>query len=220
MKPYYDDGLVTIYHGDSYEVVRDLPHGSVDFLLTDPPYAAAAATLVTGRARESWGMNWGDMSLVSLMAKQFIGRPIFAEVHQAYWFCDPFSLAALLPQFVSSYPLVQTIVWDKDMLGMGGRHRKQTEHILYCATSGAPEMGKNIRDLIRLRPNYATREHPAEKPLELIKTLASLTEWNLALDPFMGSGTTLKAAKDLRRKAIGIEIEERYCELAARRLEN
>jgi site-specific DNA-methyltransferase (adenine-specific) len=218
VKPYYEHGGITIYHGDAYELLPQLPNGAADLLLTDPPYAAAAATVVTGFARETWGMNWGDMSLVGLMAKQIIGRKFLAAEHQAYWFCDPFSLAALLPLFVSSYPLVQTIVWDKDMLGVGGRHRKQTEHILYCATSGAPEMGKSVRDLIRLRPIYADKEHPAAKPLELIAWLAGLTAWSLVLDPFMGSGTTLRAAKELGRKAIGIEIEERYCEIAAKRL--
>ena len=219
MKPYYDDGKgIVIYHGDTYELLPQLPDGVADFLLTDPPDAAAAATVVTGFAKATWGMNWGDMSLVSLMARQIVRRPFLAAEHQSYWFCDPFSLAALLPLFVGSYPLVQTLVWDKDMLGVGGRHRKQTEHIVYCATGKAPEMPKDVRDLIRLRPKYAEKEHPAAKPLDLFLQLGRLTEWACAIDPFMGSGTTLLMAKSLGRRAIGIEIEERYCEIAARRL--
>jgi len=63
-------------------------------------------------------------------------------------------------------------------------------------------------------------EHPTQKPLSLINGLISIgsEKGNLILDPFMGSGTTLRAAKDLGRKAIGIEIEERYCEIAAKRM--
>ena len=67
----------------------------------------------------------------------------------------------------------------------------------------------------------STRLHPTQKPLRLLRLL--LTDYSeqgqTILDPFMGSGTTLRAAKDLRRKAIGIEIEEKYCEIAAKRLE-
>ena len=60
--------------------------------------------------------------------------------------------------------------------------------------------------------------HPTQKNEKLMRRLVSLTKSGTVLDPFMGSGTTLRAAKDLGRKAIGIEIEERYCEIAAKRL--
>ena len=219
MKPYYEQDGITIYHGDCREVMPSLNPHSVDLVLTDPPYASAAATVTTGFAREKWGGNWGDMSLLPLMASQIIGQPFLAPEHEVYWFCDQFAFAALVPYFFSRYALVQSVVWDKDMLGVGGSYRKQTEFIIYARTSGAPAMAKDRRDLIRLRPKYASKEHPAAKPLALIRHFADATAWTCALDPYMGSGTTLRAAKDLGRRAIGIEIEERYCEIAARRLQ-
>lgn len=218
MKPYYDHGGITIYHGDCREVLPNLEAGSVDLVLTDPPYASAAATVTTGFAREKWGGNWGDMSLLPLMASQILGQPFLMLDHEVYWFCDQFAYAALIPYFFPRYSLVQSITWDKDMMGVGGCYRKQTEFVVYSRTSGAPPMPKNRRDLIRIRPQYATKRHPAEKPLTLIEHLACATAWTSGLDPYMGSGTFLVAAKRLGRRSIGIEIEERYCEIAAKRL--
>jgi DNA modification methylase len=98
------------------------------------------------------------------------------------------------------------------------------------ATKGPPVLfnkprGELARDYWRiavengfLRPDG--NDHPARKPLALLRHIisASTPDGGIVLDPFMGSGTTLRAAKDLSRKAIGIEVEERYCEMAARRL--
>lgn len=218
MRPYYADEFVTLYCGDCREVMPSLEARSVDMVLTDPPYASAAATVTTGRARAKWGGNWGDMSLLPLMASRIIGQPFLAPEHEVYWFCDQFAFAALVPFFFTRYALVQSIVWDKDMLGVGGCYRKQTELVIYARTSGAPKMGKDRRDLVRLRPNYSEKEHPSAKPLRLIAHLAEATAWNCLLDPYAGAGTSLVAAKALSRKAVGIEIEERYCEIAARRL--
>jgi site-specific DNA-methyltransferase (adenine-specific) len=219
VKPYYERGGIQIFHGDCQDVLPLLTPHSCDLLLTDPPYAAAAATVTTGFGREKWGGNWGDMSLVTLVARQVLNQSCLAPRHEVYWFCDLFSFAALMPLLFGRYALVQSIVWDKDMLGLGAYYRKQTELILYARTSDAPPMGKSGRDLIRLRPLYATKEHPAEKPLALIRQLAAATVWTRLLDPFMGTGPALLAARSLGRHAVGIEIEERYCEIAARRLQ-
>lgn len=218
MTPYYEQDGIVLYHGDCREVLPTLRRSTIDLVLTDPPYASAAATVTTGFAREKWGGNWGDMSLLPLMASQIIGQPFLTYEHEVYWFCDQFAYAALVPFFFVRYALMQSIIWDKDMLGVGGCYRKQTEFIIYARTAGAPHMAKDRRDLIRLRPEYATKQHSTEKPLPLILHLASATDWQCALDPYAGSGTTLMAAKVLGRRAVGIEIEERHCETAARRL--
>lgn len=217
--PYYRDDLVTLYHGDCREVMPDLPQGSVDMLCTDPPYAAAAATVTTGMAKAKWGGNWGDMSLVALLAESALDSPCLAPSHQTFWFADHLSYAALIPTFFRRYSLVQNIVWDKDMMGVGAGFRKQTELIIYGRKGEAPApVSKSLRDIVRIRPNYATKAHPAAKPEALMHHLLSETRWNLVLDPYAGSGTTLLVARNLGRKAVGIEVEERYCEVIAKRL--
>lgn len=219
MRPYYEHGGIAIYLGDCREVLPALSFGAADLLLTDPPYAAAAATVTSGFAKTKWGGNWGDMSLVSFMAEQVIDSPALLPSHQAFYFADHLSYAALVPSFFRRYPLVQSIVWDKDTLGIGAHFRKQTEFIIYARTNTAPPVSRtNLPDVIRMRPNYAEKEHPAAKPVALLRWLGEATGWACALDPFMGSGSTLMMASLLGRRAIGIEIEERYCEIAARRL--
>lgn len=217
MTPYYQDEWATIYHGDCREILPRLK--SVDLVLTDPPYAAAAATVTTGFAKTKWGGNWGDMSLVCMMAEMVLDSSAVKSAKEVYWFCDHLSYAALVPSFFRRYPLIQNVIWDKDMLGVGAHYRKQTELIIYARSPEAPSMRTDARDLIRLRPNYASKQHPAEKPLELITQLLGATKCGTVLDPFCGSGTTLRAAKDLAIKSIGIEIEERYCEIAVKRLQ-
>ena len=217
-EPYYQDETVTLYNADCREVLPGLP--AADVLVTDPPYASAAATATTGWAKQKWGGNWGDMSLVTLMAEATLGAVKLHAEHEIYWFADHLSYAVLVPVFFRRYPVVQSIVWDRDMLGMGAYYRKQTEFILYCRTRNAADFpSKTARDLIRIKPDYSEREHSAQKPLRLmLELLANSPAGAVVLDPYAGAGTSLVAAKNLGRRAIGIEIEERYCEIIARRL--
>lgn len=211
-------GNATLYLGDSYELLPTLPPAIVDMVITDPPYAAAAATAVTGRARETWGLNWSDMSLVQLLARIVFTAPCLRPEHAAYWFCDHLSHAAVIPWLFGRYPLVQTVVWDKDVLGMGGSYRKQTELILYVRTSNGPRVTGTERDIIRLRPNYASRVHPSEKPLELMERIVRASAWEACLDPFMGSGTTGVACIRAGRRFVGIENDPTHFESACRRI--
>jgi len=217
--PYYQDDAVTLYHGDCREVMADLPR-TCDVLMTDPPYASAAATVTTGRAKAKWGGNWGDMSLVAFMVEATLTGAPLIEGHEVYWFTDHLGYAATVPVMFRRYPSVQSIVWDKDALGMGARYRKQTEFIVYAWTQQAPEFAsKSARDLIRLRPTFdGGKVHSAQKPVELMAELLRPSAGTCVLDPYAGSGTTLLAARQLGRKAVGVEIEERYCEIAATRL--
>lgn len=215
-EPYYADDAVTLYHGDCRELLPGLPTASV--LATDPPYASAAATATTGWAKQKWGGNWGDMSLVTLMADVTLNAAKLTPEHEVYWFADHLSYAALVPLFFRRYPMLQSIIWDRDALGMGAYYRRQTEFIIYARTRNAPDFASaNARDLIRMKAGYGTRQHPAQKPVGLMVELLKNSD-GVVLDPYAGSGTTLLAARQLGRRSIGVEIDERHCELIVRRL--
>jgi len=116
------------------------------------------------------------------------------------------------------------VVWDKGGLGMGIHFRRNYEFVL-VAQNGAPAHAwnggnttPNVWRIPKIIPQ--AHQHPTEKPVELMARCIALftNEGDLVVDPFMGTGATLRAAKDLGRRAIGIEIEEKYCEIACRRL--
>lgn len=111
------------------------------------------------------------------------------------------------------------LVWDKQHFGMGQTYRNQHELIIYAEKGDVTFADRGIGNVITAKRADCDL-HPTEKPLELISTFiaATITETGSVLDPFCGSGTTLRAAKDLGRKALGIEISESYCEIAANRL--
>lgn len=118
-------------------------------------------------------------------------------------------------------PLRATLVWDKGgHVGMGDLSlpwKQNWEHVYISGFVGRRDTG--VLRFNALAPWAGEYTHPHEKPLELMRELIGKCAPLAAIvDPFMGSGTTLRAAKDLGRRAIGIEIEERYCEIAARRM--
>jgi site-specific DNA-methyltransferase (adenine-specific) len=219
IEPYYSDDLTALYLGDCREILPSLDV-QCDTLITDAPYASAPATATTGRAKTKWGGNWGDMSLVSLMVEATLTAAPLTPGHQVYWFTDHLAYAATVPVMFRRYQNVQSIIWDKIDLGMGARYRKQTEFIVYAWNQGAPEFPtRNARDLIRRKAVPGRdRVHNAEKPVELLVDLLGPSGAQVVLDPYAGSGATLLAARQLGLRSVGIEIEERHCEVAAQRL--
>lgn len=193
MKPYYEDekaGIV-IYHGDCREILPHLP--KVDLVLTDPPYGVglAANPFRQKFAKSDWDNSVPDSSLLS----EIIGKGKDAII----WGGNYFGLPAHQ----------RFLVWDK----------VQPEDFSSAMCEQAWTTIKGPAKLFRRHVVSYDKEHPTQKPLELMHwCLGFAPNASTILDPFMGSGTTLRAAKDLGRKCIGIEIEEKYCEIAAKRL--
>jgi len=196
--PYYEQGGVTIYHGDCREILPLLE--PVDLVLTDPPYGIGA-----GREKEHNG--WKDYGIAT-WDLQRPSRWLFDLMReksrdQVVWGGNYFT--DFLP------PTMQWLVWDKCQRDFS---------LADCEFAwSSTERASRIFDYSRAAALKDGKEHPTQKPLAVMRwCLEFFPDAQTVLDPFMGSGTTLRAAKDLGRKAIGIEIEERHCEIAAKRL--
>jgi len=201
--PYYDDGTCTIYHGDCREIIDGL---EFDVIVTDPPYGINFdgynhgkvagdhdSTLAEWVVRYDVDMGY-DVSLVVFGANHFA----HALPTPGAWSCwDKRTNENADKMFGAPFELV----WASGDDRPGKMYRVQHGGVVNADGAGV------------------TRCHPTQKPTTLMsRVIAHWAPTGVILDPFMGSGTTLRAAKDLGRKAIGIEIEERYCEIAAKRL--
>ena len=245
MKPYYDHGGIVIYHGDCREIVPDIPNASIDMAWTDPPYGhnnnngdlahkwEEALGLVKrgeappGEARPIANDGPGANELV---------RWFFSEAARVLQpgcccCCCCGGGGGPDPQFArwslwmdEAIGFKHAVVWDKGGLGMGWHYRRNYELVLIGQKPGAKCRwfgGNKVANVLRISGIKPTKEmHPTPKPEKLAAFFIRLHSrpGELILDPFCGAGPSLVAAKTLNRRAIGIELEERYCEMAAKRL--
>ncbi len=222
VRPYYDEGGITIYHADCRDILPTLGAGSVDAVVTDPPYGVG---LTAKRAKQRGGGVVARMGTYSHEDSPEYVRTVVVPVIEQ---CRAIAKSvAVTPgtRNIWLYPPADDMgcFFSAASTGMGKWGFTCMQPILFYGADPylAASLGSRANSCGQTYPNDANEyNHPCAKPIRLIRWLvnrASL-EGMTILDPFMGSGTTLRAAKDLGRRAIGIEIEERYCEIAARRL--
>lgn len=197
--PYYQDDAVTIYHGDCREI---LPALDADVVLADPPYGISLDT----RARWPW---LKDHAPVEGDDELFDPALLLAlEVPTILWGANHY--ASRLPDFKG------WLAWDKAT--KNGLDLKQAEiELAWTNYVTRPRCLRHMWSGAFRDSERGTRYHPTQKPVALMAWCLTLLPDGTVLDPYMGSGPTLRAAKDAGRKAVGIEIEEAYCEVAAER---
>lgn len=211
IKPYYQDDACTIYHGDCRDI---LPHlEPVDLVVTDPPYNVGKRY---GKAKD----NLPDEEYYKLM------EDVFLKIQK----CSPKFITHIpkkhLVQFLSFLPIGQIIIVERRAQGPLCYPYYWTDQFDILFAMGHPyHAPHNLWKGIRLKgEGYFFREktfgHDGYTPYQIPKRAIDFmtNPGEVVLDPYMGTGTTLRAAKDLGRKAIGIEIEEKYCEVAVQRL--
>ena len=241
MKPYYADDSVTLYHGDCLTVMREMADESVDIVVTSPPYNMGlvpggngrgmyrpGASNKAGRFREGYGAHDDAMDQDAYDAWQ---REILAECWRVsrlavFYNHRPRVEHGLLRDPLSNsfgIPLRQRIIWNRGT-GIDVNLRAfctRGEYILFFAK---PEMlltshaASGMGDVWDLGIEYGVKDHPAPFPVSLPTRCIEATGAQSVLDPFAGSGSTLRAAADLHIEGIGIELEAKFCDLAVSRL--
>lgn len=197
-KPYYEHAGITIYHGDCREILPSLE--PVDLVLTDPPYG------INWRTRISQETIVGDN--VAFEPTPFLAM----GNHHLFWGAIYFS---------DKLPVSESwFVWLKQPSTFDDCRKTYAPcDMAWSDFGGKPRIKHHTWDgNFREGEDSGKALHPAQKPIEIMRWCVGNAPQGTILDPFMGSGTTLRAAKDLGRRAIGIEIEEKYCEIAAKRL--
>ncbi len=228
MTPYYQDEWATIYNGSCLEIMPLLDQ--VDSVITDPPFEKEAHTLQRRVKRNAGVMETESLPFEAITEAIRIESSAMIAKLARRWvltFCQieaaPNWRAALQ---TAGMGYKRTCLWVKpdgmpqysgDRPGMGYETFVAMHHKGRSKWNGGGRHGVFVHNK---GEGGGANEHPTTKPLKLMKDLVSLFSdpGETVLDPFMGSGTTLRAAKDLGRKAIGIELNERYCEIAARRM--
>lgn len=201
MKPYFEDGQVTLYHGDCRDILPQLAPESVQFLFTDPPYDLASVPLYGDAARLGAPLLRVGGHFVCYIGTAHLGA-CFAQVspHLRYWW----TFAVQMKKCYTYLP--------------GKWVQSDWKPLLWFVKGGRTDK-RYVPDVLHSGGKSKSR-HPWEQSVVDARWLiARLTQpGDLVLDPFCGSGTTLRAAKDLGRRAIGIEQDERYCAATADRL--
>lgn len=209
MTPYYQDDQVTLYHGDCREITE---WATADVLVTDPPYGIAYESNRNADKRN---------------AKK--GRPIVGDQDLslrdhvlAAWGDRP---ALVFGRWDAPRPVGtrHRLIWDKgNELSMGDLKMPwgRSEEEIYVLGRGFA--GQRSGNIIRA-PKQSSQDpnrpdHPTPKPVSLMEVLIAKCPPGVVAEPFAGSGATLLAAKLHGRRAVGVEIDERYCEMTARRL--
>jgi site-specific DNA-methyltransferase (adenine-specific) len=211
MKPYYEDKWTKIFLGDCRDILPQLDV-KVDLVLTDPPYGMGECFLLRGADRNAHIENrniasW-DKSFEITEYPFLITLPVVA-----------FTTDWGIPSWYKIHPNGRVLAWVKTNPTPSFRKAlvNAAEWIFADAVFTYREHSNSQTALFGAYETTPNRLHPTQKPEWIILQLLQMFNSDLILDPFLGSGTTCYCAKKLNRYSIGIEIEEKYCEIAAKR---
>jgi len=191
----------------------------VDLIITDPPYTSLDVYFKSFKGKrlalddpDHWFDTLSDVVIVQLLKR--LKRRYLKDTGALYCFADVKTGLQIFPPLNPR----NVIVWDKVRIGMGGQWRRMHEWIAYCPKSKhVLQHGTELGDIIRCS-TPKNKQHPTEKPPGVILPLlrnSSASVDDVVFDPFLGGGNVLYTAKALGRKAIGCDIKEKWCEVAA-----
>lgn len=212
-----------IKNGDSLEILEGLNDGSIDIVLTDPPYGISYVSnrsIHENSITKRGLLNDGKEQAFELLDKtcEILSRKTAENAH-LYFFCS-WSVFSAFEAIISNYFTIKTpIVWDKGNKGSGDLENdwgNQTEIVIFCVKG--KKLVNNRRGNIISVPRLHTSKmvHPTQKPIELLLDIlaVSYVKGDFVVDPFMGSGSTIKACKEINAKCLGIELDSEMFNIA------
>jgi len=211
MSVFYQDNYITIYHGDSLAILPGLPAESFDAIITDPPY---------GTKTKPRGDRWmvGEFANIIPLVLPEMYR-VGSATCALYSFTSWTWMADWIMRCSPYFRMQNFIIWDKQ------RHSgRWTQYAWQFCWEGIYYGIKGPRDIREYQPDVVRTgektQYPMQKPVDIVSKFirASTDEGQIILDPFTGTGGVLVAAKRLKRRAVGIEIEESQAEIAANRV--
>ena len=207
--PYYQDDAVTLYHGDCLEITEWL---AADVLVTDPPYGTQFSEANPhggyGR-RQNAGLGPEGFTIAN------DGTTETRDAALALWGDRPALVFGSPRQPDPPIKVADRLVWDKKRPGMNGGPWRYRHESIYV-TAGFVRSSDASVSVLTAWPDQSLHIHA--KPLALMEALVECAPPGVIADPFAGSCSTLVAARNLGRRAVGVELDERYCELIATRL--
>ncbi len=217
MKPYFERDGIKLFHADCREVLPTLGSGTVDLVLTDPPYNAINRK--TGGLRQ---IDKGDADSLPVDIEALSLEFLRLTRGSVYVWCSDEQYTLWVNAFKATSTTRKCVWWKTNPSPMNGeRFWLSAVELCVFARKAKAYFDGFCDHPVWKGPYTPTTDHPTEKPLWLFGRLvvASCPEGGVLLDPFAGSGTALVAAKDSGRRAIGCEVDEHHCETIARRLE-
>ena len=210
-----------LMQGDCLELMKNIPDGSVDLVLTDPPYGMA---FKSNRRKERYNEIKNDKSLEWL--DKYVGEcyRILKDNTAVYFFCSWHNVDVFKQRIEKKFKIKNILIWEKNNISMGdlrGSYAPKYEMIIFAHKGRKLLNGFRHADIIKAN-RTGNKFHPTEKPVDLLELLIknSSDEKAVVFDGFMGSGSTGVACMSTGRKFIGIELDPRYFEIAKERIQN
>lgn len=222
--------MYKLLKGDCLELMKDIPDKSIDLIVTDPPYKIIQGGC-TNKAVRFKGSTEKQLKTGTLFKENNINFSdwvpevyrILKDNTHCYIMCNDRNLKDLLNVCEKTgFKLLNVLVWGKSKHSPNRYYMKNCEFITMFRKGKAKNINNMGTKQLLLVNNVDNKSHPSEKPIELMKILIenSSNEQDTVLDPFIGSGSTGVACKELNRNFIGIELDEKYFEIAKKRIED
>lgn len=218
---------IELWYGDCLEVMKNIPDGSIDLVVTDPPYKTTSRGSSGGTGgilkeeinKRGKVFKHNDIEFNEWLPELY---RVLKDTGHAYIMSNNKNLKNMLMEIENvGFNIYKTLIWAKNSPITNMYYMDSHEYIIFCRKGKAKRINNCGTKSVLNVDNPRNKVHPTEKPVELMEVLVnnSSLDGEVVLDPFMGSGTTGVACKNLNRKFIGIELDENYFNIAKERIE-